>query len=79
MNHASGRGLVLAAEGYVAFEIVEGALMVGDIIDGDFMSHGRCSWKNLTTGGVVDVYVEQLMGTLEMVHTFCSKAAAGPR
>jgi hypothetical protein len=70
MNHASGRGLVLAPEGYVAFEVLEGALMVGDVVDGDLMSHGRCIWTNLTTGATVWVYVQRLMATPEIARTF---------
>lgn len=72
MNHASGRGLVLATEGYVAFEVLGGTLSVGDLIDGDFMSHGRCIWNNLTTGQVVRVQVQHLMASMETGHRFCA-------
>ena len=61
MNHISGRGVVLAAEGYVAFELLEGGIVDGDEVDGDFTSHGACVWRNLTTGKDVKVYVHKLM------------------
>jgi hypothetical protein len=71
MNHASRRGLVLAPEGYVAFEVIEGELTIGDVVDGDFMSHGFCDWTNVTTGGAaVRVYVQRLMATVETARTF---------
>ena len=63
MNHVSGRGVVLAAEGYVAFELLEGGIVDGDLVDGDFLSHGPCTWTNVTTGKAVRVYVRQLMAT----------------
>ncbi len=78
MNHASGRGLVLAPEGYVAFEVLEGALMVGDVVDGDFMSHGHCVWTNLTTGGTVHVYVQRLMASAETARTFTDRPPGSP-
>lgn len=70
MNQASGRGLVLAPEGYVAFEVLEGELTIGDVVDGDFMSHGRCIWSNVSTGETVRVYVQRLMATPETARTF---------
>lgn len=74
MNHANGRGLVLAPEGYVAFEVLGGELALGDVVDGDFMSHGRCIWTNLTTGETVRVYVQRLMATMETARTFTERA-----
>jgi len=75
MNQASGRGLVLAPEGYVAFEVLDGGLTIGDVVDGDFMSHGRCIWTNLTTGDAVRVYVQRLILTLETARTFTERPA----
>ena len=78
MNHVSGRGLVLAAEGYVAFEILEGSIADGDLVDGDFMSHGPCVWSNLTTGQVVRVYVRQLMATVDAASRFIGEHPPAP-
>jgi hypothetical protein len=70
MNQASGRGLVLAPEGYVAFEVIEGELTIGDAVDGDLMSHGFCDWINVTTGKAVRVYVQRIMASVETARTF---------
>jgi hypothetical protein len=69
MNHVSGRGLVLAAEGYVAFELLEGGIVDGDFVDGNFTSHGPCTWTNVTSGKPVRVYVHQLMVNGEAIRT----------
>ena len=69
MNQVSGRGLVMADGAYVAFDLVSGTLNAGDQIEGDLV-YGPCIWHNLTTGGMVRVYVQHLTGTVEAANRF---------
>jgi hypothetical protein len=69
MNHVNGRGLLMAEGTYIAFDLVEGMLNVGDLVDGDLL-YGPCTWRDLTTGEIVRVYVQQLMATVEAASRF---------
>lgn len=70
MNQVTGRGLVMADGAYVAFELIDGTLAVGDVVDGEFNSYGPVAWTNLTTGETAQVYVQQLHGTVEAANRF---------
>jgi hypothetical protein len=69
LNQVNGRGLLMAGGTYVAFDLVEGTLNVGDLIDGDLV-YGPCTWRNVTTGQVVRAYVQQLTSTVEAANRF---------
>jgi hypothetical protein len=70
MNAVSRRGLVRAGSGYVVFELVEGSMADGDFLNGDFDSHGPCSWTNVSSGGVVRVYVQRVATTFEAAQRY---------
>jgi hypothetical protein len=77
MNQVNGRGLLLAEGTFIAFDLVEGRLHVGDLIDGDLV-YGPCTWRDLTTGEVVRVYVQQLMTTVEAASRFHERPPHSP-
>ena len=77
INAVSRRGLVRAGGGYVVFELVEGALADGDFLNGDFESHGPCSWNNLSSGGVVRVYVQRVSATFENAQRYYAGLPTG--
>lgn len=77
MNAISRRGLVRVDNGYVVFELVEGALADGDFLNGAFDSHGPCSWNNLSSGGVVRVYVQRVTATFEAAQRLFAGLSAG--
>jgi hypothetical protein len=77
MNQVKGRGLLMAEGTYVAFDMVEGTLNVGDRVEGD-LTYGPCTWRNVTTGQVVRVYVQHLASTVEAANQFNNERPAGP-
>jgi hypothetical protein len=76
MNHVNGRGLLMANGTYIAFDLIEGTLHVGDVIEGDLV-YGPCSWRNVSSGDVVRVYVQQLTTTVEAASRFHERSPPG--
>jgi len=76
MNQVNGRGLLMSEGTYIAFDLVEGALNLGDRVDGDLV-YGPCTWRNVTTGDVVRVYVQHLTSTVEAANRF-NERPSGP-
>jgi hypothetical protein len=76
MNHVTRRGLLMSEGTYIAFDLVDGPLKVGDQIEGDLV-YGPCTWRNVTTGEVVRVYVQHLTSTVEAANRF-NERSSGP-
>jgi len=76
MNLVTRRGLLMSEGTYIAFDLVEGVLNLGDQVDGDLV-YGPCTWRNVTTGQVVRVYVQHLTSTVEAANRF-NERPSGP-
>ena len=75
VNLVNGRGLLMAGGTFVAFDVVEGKLAIGDLIEGDLV-YGPCTWRNVTSGEVVRVYVQHLTSTVEAASRFHERSSA---